>query len=111
MQINCVCMLDHGLEITRIEEQNPKQNSIKQRWVLNLFTIHKQHLTIACAYTCVTLGGSECTQYILIKRIGSRGRGRWIWTCYLLLRWCLLVVVLELLLKLLTNLQDKQDHG
>ena len=55
---------------------------------------------------------TECTQYILIKRFGSRGRGRWRWTCYLLLRWCLLVVVLELLLlMLLTNLQDKQDHG
>ena len=40
MQINCVCMLDHGLEITRLEEQNPKQNSIKHQWVLNLFTKH-----------------------------------------------------------------------
>ena len=79
--------------------------------MLNLFTIHKQHLNHSmCIYLC-HIRGSECTQHNLIKRIGSRGRGRWRWTCYLLLRWCLLVVVLELLLKLLTNLQDKQDHG
>ena len=64
MQINCVCMLDHGLEITRIEEQNPKQNSIKQRWVLNLFTIHKQHLNHSmCIYLCHIRGFRMYTVY------------------------------------------------